>query len=436
MRISLPIRTVIVTAILAALATGCPRTESPEIRRTPRKAEPEKPATQATDKDDSAATNEPSAESSEPEIARPLDPIPVDTVDVVIGEGHWPERTVRVSVGGRYRVTSGDRRWSGAGLNAPVRWVPDPNDPDRYYIVVGRRTVATQPGHEVTIDPLRDGDLAVDGRRYRGAAVFRTVSAGRGLAIDRLPLEDYVAGVVGSEMPGGFGLEALKAQAVAVRSYTVYRIAETGGPLYAWHTVDQAYKGLAAERADVRRAVAATRGEVLTWNGKWFKAFYHSTCGGRTRPAEAVFPVAPIRPLSGAVCRWCRHAPRYRARSKLTRADLQRVLAGRKIRGAVVTGVSASGGTVTLALRKDGRETSVTLPADAFRMAVGPGRLYSPRIEEVIPVEGGWVFRTRGFGHGVGLCQYGADGQSRAGRGYREILGTYYPGAIVGRRGP
>ncbi len=300
------------------------------------------------------------------------------------------------------------------------------------------------------IVPQADGTLAVDGTRYRGDLVLRrTAEGGALLLVNQVSIEEYIAGVLGSEMPLAFPEEALRAQAVAARSYAVYQMrVRQAEPFDVGDTVQwQVYKGLANETPKARRVVVDTLGVVLTFGRQLFCTYFHSTCGGETVPASFAFAGAggaepDIPPLAGAQCGSCGDSKHFRWEVDLAKADVAERLA----KAAASGSASGSGGLtirdlarVEVAERgpgghvswvrvrhRDGGETLVR--ATRLRLAVGPAAIKSTRFD-VEDRGDRLVFRGQGFGHGAGLCQMGARGMAAAGFDAVEILRRYYPGA-------
>lgn len=287
----------------------------------------------------------------------------------------------------------------------------------------------------VQIVPQGTATVTVDGRPYRGDLVLEPDPASGGARVlNRLRIEDYLYGVVPSEMPASFGLEALKAQAVAARTYALAETLERGW-LYG-DTRSQAYRGLAGESPLSQRAVRETRGQVLAVQGRVFSAFYHSTCGGRTLPAAQMFPGAAPGVMDREVdCPDCGHSPHF-AWSR--RFAVARVASATGLPGAELTSASATPAVWP------GRPRTVHLDFGARRVELTPAKLReqlaqgvpiaqslpSTRFASAPRVEGGeLVIEGRGWGHGVGLCQYGAAGFAARGADYRAILARYYPGA-------
>lgn len=265
--------------------------------------------------------------------------------------------------------------------------------------------------------------------------------------IAELPLEEYVKGVVGAEMPATFHPEALKAQAVLARTYVVRRLRLFGGSGVAGGRADvssdpaqgQAWldqRGLRQKWGllgyyrywpKVCDAVEATSGQVLTYQGEVADALYHSTCGGHTEAAREVWG-HDVPYLTGVPCQFCRDSPRYR-----TQVDVPlRALAVAVPSSAGADSSPGPGGLRLLESTVTGRVRTVQLGGVVLSGPEARARLGLPSTWFTWVADGERVrFDVRGWGHGVGMCQYGADGQARQGRGYLEILQYYFPGTAV-----
>lgn len=300
-------------------------------------------------------------------------------------------------------------------------------------------------GDEVELSAA-DGGLRLGGDALAGAAVLvssgpirmgdRTLSptvqveaGATGLTvIEELPLDDYVAGVLSGELPRSFPLEAQKAQAVAARTYALVKKIEAEASGRGWHlgagVLSQVYAG-AAPTPVARAAADATRGEVLVMGNEPVEAFFHASCGGRTEGGlDALGRDLPY--LTSVRCGRCDDAPGARWRLTLGAAELARAvgLPG-KVRAVRITGRTASGRVARVELSAGGR--ALALGGADLRQRLGWSRLPSLAFE-VVERRGSFVFDGRGQGHGAGLCQWGAAGLAREGKGYREILAHYYPG--------
>ncbi|HSP77178.1 MAG TPA: SpoIID/LytB domain-containing protein, partial [Myxococcaceae bacterium] len=263
--------------------------------------------------------------------------------------------------------------------------------------------------------PLRAGDMEV-----RGDVVVRLYRDGLQL-INVIPLEDYLAAVLGSEMPVSFPLEALKAQAVAARTYALQKkLRAYGSPFHMGSSVlHQVYGGLHREDARTRAAVEATRGEVLTYELAPIEAYFHASCGGRTESGqEALQRNLPY--LQPVECP-CGRLPASRGTATLSDSELQSAL------GHPPEGLRVTGRTATHRVTRVASSSGASLDGATFRRKLGYTRLKSLNFE-VERTSDGWHFTGLGYGHGAGLCQWGAKALADQGLGYRDILQRYYPG--------
>jgi stage II sporulation protein D len=324
-------------------------------------------------------------------------------------------------------------------------------------------TIAPQDG------PLRvvartSGTVLISGRAYRGQTLLLSRSGGRVTAVNVVDLEAYLLGVVPREIgrrpPNE--IEAVKAQAVAARTYAVGNMGgreQLGFDFYAT-IMDQVYGGVADEDSVVTRAVSETRGEIITYDGRPILAYYSSTCGGQTAAIEDSWPWrAPLPYLKsvpdvapGTDSAYCATSSRFRWTTRWTRDQLLAVLgqtlqtfaasAGQRVRAvqdveAIATNES---GRTTVRLVVD--DQVYNLRADSVRWVLrpqpGPAILNSSKLYEVRTTDdngevSGLEITGGGWGHGIGMCQVGAMGRARAGQNYRQILTAYYTGTEIRR---
>jgi len=265
-----------------------------------------------------------------------------------------------------------------------------------------------------TAHVLRAGNIEVRGE------VVALPKGSRVLLVNVLPLEDYVAAVLGGEMPVTFPLEALKAQAVAARTYALQRKIEAlGQPVHLGSSVlAQVYGGVNRENPRTRAATAATAGQILTWQLAPIEAYFHASCEGNTETGlDALGRDLPY--LQSVTCE-CRPGPSTRWKADLDAGALEQAFGGRgELRVAART---ATGRVRRLEL--GGR----SLSGVEFRQRLGYDRVRSLAFD-VSPTQGGGARLTgRGLGHGAGLSQWGAKEMADSGQDYRAILGHYYPG--------
>ncbi|MCP4590149.1 MAG: SpoIID/LytB domain-containing protein [bacterium] len=289
-------------------------------------------------------------------------------------------------------------------------------------------------------------------RRYAGTLRLIPDGAGAVRVINVVDVESYVAGVLPTEIYANFHTEAFRAQAIVTRTYCLYLMstrAQAGYDLTAGEGA-QVYGGM-ADTAAHRQAVAAardTRGLVCTWSSptgeRVFCTYFSSACGGGTQSAGRDDPQHDVPPLAGGVrCDYCRiakgEAYRWSSRSVSAQEAMERIarryseakkLGG--LRSVNLTRESAGGHIQEVRLEgTTGR--SLTLRGENFRLAVG-GRLMRSANCDVRFDGKSVVFENgKGFGHGMGLCQWGMEGQARQGRTAAEILRFYYPESHISR---
>lgn len=273
-----------------------------------------------------------------------------------------------------------------------------------------------------------DGLFRLEGRQYRGSLSVEVGDEGLLSATEVVALEQYLRGVVPSEMPTRWPLQALMAQAVAARTFALHRMTDPEAKRSYLTHIDMAYGGVSAESARTDEAIRLTSGLVMWYGGAPVPAYFHSTCGGHTSPAEAVFGEEAIPPLRGVECRWCGESPRYRWRTRIEVSELQRRLSALGVgplRSIRTVGAVAGGRSKQLLLNG-----TRLVSAEHFRRVVGRDRIRSTAFAAVRRGSE-FEFVGRGWGHGVGLCQWGACGMAREGESWREILAHYYPGSQV-----
>ncbi|HUQ19225.1 MAG TPA: SpoIID/LytB domain-containing protein [Gemmatimonadaceae bacterium] len=319
-----------------------------------------------------------------------------------------------------------------------------------------------------------DSYVMYNGKRYRGELII-TPNNGGLLIVNRLGVESYLRGVVPLEIGDRKAGEeaATESQAVAARSYAYTHMNDSehrGFDMYG-SVQDQAYGGVDAEKASTDAAVTSTRGMVLKYAGRVISAPYHSTCGGSTAAVSEVWwrqsDQPYLRPVSdkipGTDKYYCDASGRFRWTSTFDATQLKESL--EKYLGSVTNAseppVTPNPSAPRLSLgritsfRVNGRTASdrvqsVSIQTDKgnyvvrgndvrFVLRTPSGSLLNSTYftaESTPDANGGiaqLVLRGGGYGHGIGMCQFGAIGRARAGQDYKTILTTYYPGTTVGR---
>lgn len=313
-----------------------------------------------------------------------------------------------------------------ANTAAAIRWQAGA-------FLVGREKLR---GDVLTIRPSGAGELALDGRRYRGALELRHKGGGL-TAVNIVPVDDYLRSVVPEEMPVDWPAEAIKAQSVAARSFALASRGRHASEGYDLCTTThcQLYTGTAAEKSASNAAIKATRGEVLTYGGKPIEALFHTDSGGMTENSEDV---------------WGSHVPYLRAAKDtptktmpwtktISRADLERKLAAKghdigKVRSIALSPLAigraakdrtASGRVKTMTVK--GTKGTATLSGTTWRSLLGlKSTLFDAKL-----TKDAVTFTGYGSGHGLGISQWGAKRLAESGKSYADILHHYYTGTTL-----
>ncbi|OAT79788.1 stage II sporulation protein D [Desulfotomaculum copahuensis] len=271
-----------------------------------------------------------------------------------------------------------------------------------------------------------------------------------------LPLEDYVTGVVAAEMPASFPVEALKAQAVAARTYIVRRLtaggvannAHPGSDISDDHRDGQAWISRAEMKKrwgffgyyeyyfKIRRAVDETRGLVLTWQGALIDPAYFASCGGLGTESAATVWQSDEPYLKRVDCPYDAD-PQPVRKVTLPVEQVDRSLgvhlgAVPVIPGAGVRKVSPPAPFAVIARTPAGRALTVSMGGRTFPATTVRDRLGLRSTAFTMQLKGDRVeITTRGYGHAVGMCQYGAKGYALQGYNFEQILKHYYTGVDI-----
>jgi stage II sporulation protein D len=319
-------------------------------------------------------------------------------------------------------------------------------------IEIGGQTFTDE---QIVILPDEPHVFNLDGNNYRGKLKL-ILNADRGSfdVLNLVPPEPYLAGVVGAEMPGYWEPEALKAQAIAARTYCFY-VKKRFGVNRDWDlkqtAAHQVYRGMSAESAQIWEAVNQTQGRVLACKQadgteEILPAYYSSTCGGHTENSRNVFGDS-FETLIGVSCPYCQDVakpkfffwPMVQFDKTAVRDKLLERYPSLKPLGDI-TGILAAGRTdygdfarLTNIKLVGSTGKSDFLRAEDFRLALDPtGRKLRSAVCQIVELGEKWAFFSgRGWGHGVGMCQCGAEGMARQGRNAEQILAHYYPASRI-----
>jgi len=253
-----------------------------------------------------------------------------------------------------------------------------------------------------------------------------------------LPLDEYLKGVLGGEVPSSWPEEVLKAQSVASRTYFLWK--RGGGDSFNGYYdvvsdhMDQVFKRQKQVARSIEKAIRKTKGLFLKsrLTQKVFPAFFHADCGGATSTEHAVWghPFSENQPVADV---YCKSATRNHWKYSLKAKDAEQVLKELLFlpSGVHLTHMSPRVGNRERAFSVDfvfNDRIIKTLSANEFRKNFGFGKVRSTNFK-VYREDESFQFEGQGYGHGVGLCQWGAYRWAKSGKTFQQILAHYYPTA-------
>ncbi len=396
----------------------------------------------------------------------PVTPTPPTAVDSVVRVAiAISTPRVRLSSTAVLSIVDGRSGTVQGSSRARTEWDVRPVDSDGIEITSpGARTIVTRGTSAIVRADTSAGFVVIDGRRFRGTLTILRQGDNL-LVVNNVAVEDYLKGVVPLEIGARSQNEsaAIAAQAVSARSFTYARLAvrrRDANRLYdlVADVSDQAYGGVDSELELASAQLRATAGLVLKFGGRVIEAVYSSSCGGNTADAAEAWPfggqpylTSVSDSIPGGRGTYCDIAPRFSWSAALNSADLIASLDTYmrnyvSVNGRInwVAKISAgprspSGRIKTLAVTTNAGRHEVTGDKIRFVLRSAVGEILRSTKFDMSAVEesGGGVIRFEargtGYGHGVGMCQWGAIGRARAGQDFRQILGAYYSGTRVER---
>ena len=289
----------------------------------------------------------------------------------------------------------------------------------------GTLRLADWRGQGFWVEPSGDGFIFIDDSWYRGKVLLVPVD-GKVTAINWVDLEAYLYSVLGSEMHANWPQEALKALAVAARSFALYRRERGASNIYdvGANTGYQVYKGLATESPATQAAVHATKGQVLTYGNRVIEAVFHASSGGYTENVEDIWqrPVPYLR----SVPDFDQSAPVFRWSETFSTDQFQKRVVGiGRLQQAIPERTTPRGRVVSI--RLEGTDGSRVITGTELRRALNlRSTLFTLSLDgNTVRIDG------RGFGHGIGMSQWGAFAMAQQGYSYQQILAHYYQGTAL-----
>jgi len=279
--------------------------------------------------------------------------------------------------------------------------------------------------------PGEKSRIYINKRQFRGDIDIIKDKKNNLLVINHIDVEEYLYGVLYHEVSHRWPMEILKAQAIVARTYALYeklisknKFFDLSSDIYS-----QVYGGRTSETWKTTKAVNLTVGLILTYNEQIFPTYYHATCGGRTSDVTSLWNI-DVPALGGKACNFCKASPHYRWKKELKMDYIEEKLNKKGITSIDILKRDRAGRILNLVVKGEGG--NLKLSGNKFRLKVGPNIIRSANFD--VEIKGRFItFLGHGWGHGIGMCQWGAYGMSRKRYKAEEILEYYYPGADIVR---
>ena len=384
---------------------------------------------------------------------RPVPPKVEPTVRVRVGTRLREPQSFRCP-SGEFTVLVGSERWT---AQAPLRVTRTATG----WSVTAKGSARSFAAGLMELRPVGKASLDWDGASWPGVATLVPLPDGVDVVM-QVGVEEYLPGVLAKELYPQWDEDAFRAQAVAARSWVLVEESRWEGRRHYDVTSGESSQAWAGHtrNARAREAVAATCGMVLVFEGGVVPAFYSSSCGGRGANAMGSVTqnpnhdIGPVRSGDQPARTGCCEAASFKASSHyrwsatVAPATVQQAIraygqrngfptwAGIDVPIAIEASQTASNGRPVEYRLRFKERNPVMIPASKLREAINGGiageggsRTLKSDDFTVAPTPKGFVFTGRGFGHGVGMCQHGAQATAKAGKEWRAILERYYPGA-------
>lgn len=280
------------------------------------------------------------------------------------------------------------------------------------------------------INPKIDGSIIINDISYWGKIKILPQPNNTFLVIEETDVDSYLSGVLGKEMPTSWTKNTLFAQAVTARTYALYQMKKHILDDYHLKKIDLAYGGRSSETEKTNEIINKSKGIIMVHNWLLFPAYFHSTCGGHTEDVNHVFNEKSIPPLSGTTCGYCEASKYYRWQANFTKNEIASKLKNYNIKANgsfTITPVGLGKGGHATTIKVSSSSDIKDINANKFRLLIGPNKLFSTSFT-VKDNDTMLNFNGRGWGHGLGLCQYGAQKMGLTGVKWYDIVKHYYPG--------
>ncbi|MBA7581083.1 hypothetical protein ES708_22983 [subsurface metagenome] len=309
-------------------------------------------------------------------------------------------------------------------------------------LLIGNRRI--NASDVVLVPNSKDTLITLNSRSYRGYLRIKVIPDNKLLLGNIIGLEDYLYGVIGSEMDTRYPAMALSVQAVSSRTLALFRIKrrriKLQQPDYTPQLEDefdltddvfsQVYRGEERVNKKSLKVVQDTQGVILAYQGRIFESLFHDTCGGHTEPAHLVWGGTGVAPLNGTKCGFCGHSRFSHWTATYSEEEIIKKLKLKTRSIDQIESLKNGPGGHIMSIGLETPAKLIKMNAQRFRIALDPNRLRST-LFNVRKNGSSFEFTGQGWGHAVGMCQEGAHGLARQKATTLRILEYYFPRARV-----
>ena len=306
--------------------------------------------------------------------------------------------------------------------------------------IKNKEAVILNKSYKLPVEFVSAKCFLVNGKIYRGNIIITASSKDNNSIINKLKMEDYLKGILPRESSASWNQETLKAQAVISRTYALKNMGrhEKQGFDVCSQVHCQVYGGASCETKNCNKAVCETDREVVLYNDELAQTFFHSSCGGHTEDPNFVWKWNTKTPeyLKGIKDDYCKDNPHQTWTTTLPETTIREKLIKAGYKTGKIQKISTSGTTPAKAAKEiviKHSKGTLKLNSYVFRCAVSADKIKSTLITSIKTKNKNFIFEGKGWGHKVGLCQWGSKTMGDKGFTYKQILEFYYPKTKVGK---
>ena len=302
----------------------------------------------------------------------------------------------------------------------------------------GNKATILKRSYKLPIHFISSNYFLVNNKIYRGNIIINSSKNGNNI-INELKMEDYLKGILPKEASSSWNSEALKAQAVISRTYALKNLGRHSkeGFDICSQVHCQVYGGASCETKNCNQAVYDTKGEVVLYNNELAQTFFHSSCAGHTEDPKYVWQWKDTPSyLKGVKDNYCKDNPHQNWTTTIPETTIREKLIKAGHKTGKIKKISTSGTTTAKAAKEiiiKHSKGTLKLNSYTFRCAIAPDKIKSTQITSIKLKNKNFTFEGNGWGHKVGLCQWGAKAMGDKKFTYKQILEFYYPKTTIGK---